>query len=414
MLRAAFTNFGLQGLNLASKALLLFVLARYLSVNDMGMFGLLLATLGIAMYLVGLDFYQFNTRELLKADVCDRPRMIRDQFVMHAMAYLIMFPLLLMVFLWDILPWSMCLLFYGLLTADHIASEFCRILVTLSRPVKAVLQTFIRGGIWVYALTALWLMDSTRQNVQTVCGFWMLGTAVSICLSVWWLRDLPWLAVLRQPLNWRWMGRGLRTALPFLMATIALRGMMVFDIYTIEHFLGRESVGIYVVYVNIRNAVFSFVETGIVLILHPKIITAYQQDDRLACHALMRRFARLVIAVAVILTVVAAVMFKPVLVWIGAPLVYTENLGAFLLVMATTVVMAVRTTPHLALYACHRDRQIITAACVGLAIAAVANLLAVPAYGLVGAAGATLLAHVLLCIIMMVTLRSVRVGEPQP
>ena len=59
----------LRGMTLGSKFLLIFILARFLTPAELGLYGLLAATIGYALHLLGLDFYTYTTRELLK-----RPR----------------------------------------------------------------------------------------------------------------------------------------------------------------------------------------------------------------------------------------------------------------------------------------------------------------------------------------------------
>ena len=49
-------NMALRGLTLASKFLLIFFLARFLEPAELGLYGLVVATIGYALYLLGLDF----------------------------------------------------------------------------------------------------------------------------------------------------------------------------------------------------------------------------------------------------------------------------------------------------------------------------------------------------------------------
>src|SRR5690606_16168777 len=65
--RRTLFNIGLRGLTLSSRFLLLFALARWLSPAELGLFGLVSAIVGYGIYLVGLEFYAFATRELIRA-----------------------------------------------------------------------------------------------------------------------------------------------------------------------------------------------------------------------------------------------------------------------------------------------------------------------------------------------------------
>src|SRR5687767_9182158 len=100
-------NLLLQAITLVSKALLLFGLARYLSPADFGVFGLLVVTLELTMYAIGLDFYTFSTRELLRRPSSAVPRMLRDQLAFHGLTYVVVLPVLLCVFVFGMLPWDL-------------------------------------------------------------------------------------------------------------------------------------------------------------------------------------------------------------------------------------------------------------------------------------------------------------------
>src|SRR5262245_13310487 len=223
----------LQGVTMGSKALLLFGLAYYLSPAELGVFGLLGVTLSLALYLVGLDFYAFNTRELLRGDLTTAPARIRDQFVFHGVTYLVAFPLLLTVFLWGVLPWRLAALFYVLLLLEHVAQELHRILITLHRSVQAAGLLFVRGGLWVYAVLGLMALDPAFRNVETVTVAWAIGVAISLFGAAYCLRDLSWRRASAASVDWAWIRRGLAVSLPFLAASLAFRGVVSADRYAL-------------------------------------------------------------------------------------------------------------------------------------------------------------------------------------
>lgn len=59
-------NVVLRGITMASKFLLIFFLARFLEPTELAIYGLITATTGYALYLLGFDFYAFTAREMLK------------------------------------------------------------------------------------------------------------------------------------------------------------------------------------------------------------------------------------------------------------------------------------------------------------------------------------------------------------
>jgi hypothetical protein len=92
-------NIGLRGTTLCTRFLFVFFLARYVTPASVGYYGLFTATVSYALYLVGLDFYTYNTRELLRVPREQHGRMIRDQAVLAAGLYALFLPLA-----WVLLP----------------------------------------------------------------------------------------------------------------------------------------------------------------------------------------------------------------------------------------------------------------------------------------------------------------------
>ena len=78
---------GLRGLTLTSKFLLVFFLAKFLEPRDVGLYGLLAAVVGYGIYFVGFDFYTYASRELISANPVDRSKIIINQIFFYLVWY---------------------------------------------------------------------------------------------------------------------------------------------------------------------------------------------------------------------------------------------------------------------------------------------------------------------------------------
>ncbi|HUO87270.1 MAG TPA: polysaccharide biosynthesis C-terminal domain-containing protein [Thermoanaerobaculia bacterium] len=391
MLRQSAANLVLQGLTLVSKSLLLFVMARFLDVAEVGVFGLVAVTLGIALHLAGLEFHAFNAREILARDAAAATRLIRDQLAFHAASYGLVVPATLLVFLGGVLPWELLALFLPLLAAEHAAQELQRVLFVLSRPVAGAKVALVRGGLWIYVATAVLALEPGGRTLMPVLALWLAGSLAAIALAAWWLRDLPWAAARGVPIDRRWIVRGLSVSLPLLVASLAYRLMLSIDRYVLQAYHGEAAVGVFTLYASVRNAIQGFLEFGAIFILRPRIVAAWQRGDTATYRRLMRRLAAATVALSVLLCAGAALLIVPVLSLIGEPL-YRRHLDAYAVLLAAAVVAGVAELPHTALYARGRDRAIIGATLIGLAAAVALNLWWVPRLGVLGAALASLTA----------------------
>ena len=80
-------------------------------------------------YVLGLDFYSFNNREILQEKSSESGKKIKNQFVLFTLVYLIILPLLYVFGLFDFIGQKYILLFYLILIFDHIYRTF-RLLVS--------------------------------------------------------------------------------------------------------------------------------------------------------------------------------------------------------------------------------------------------------------------------------------------
>jgi O-antigen/teichoic acid export membrane protein len=386
--RTAATNAVLQGATLLSKAATLMALARYLSVSEMGLFGLLFATINFAMYAVGLDFSSFTMREILSVPAETVPHLLRTQLSVHGVTYAVVLPLLLLLFVGGVLPWALAPWFFALLVLEHLGQELHRVLVTLQRSSQAGLTLFIRQGAWGVVLAVVMTLVEDTRNLDTVLVVWTACEVVGLAMGAWLLRDLAWSGVLSRRPDWAWAKRGLSVALPLLVSTLAVTGMSTIDRYALDHFWGHDAVGVFTFFMFARSAIQGLAEVGVRLVLQPRILIARQTGAHAQYAHLMRVLFAGTLGGALALGALAAVVIEPALVLIGRP-EYRAEMPAFWMVLGLTIVATIADVPHAGLYARHLDRAIVGSALIGLFTALVGNFALVPRFGILGAAAAT-------------------------
>jgi O-antigen/teichoic acid export membrane protein len=386
--RTAATNAVLQGATMLGKAAMLLALARYLPVSEVGVFGLLFATINFAMYAVALDFSSFTMREILKTPAESVPHLLRTQLSLHGATYGVVLPLLLLLFAFGVLPWPLAPWFYALLVLEHLGQEVHRVLITLQRSSQAGLTLFIRQGAWGLVLAVLMTLVTSARNLDTVLVAWSVCEVVGLGAGVWLLRDLAWEGVFARRSDWVWARRGLRIALPFLLSTLAVTGMSTIDRYALSHYRDHAAVGVFTFFMFARSAIQGLTEVGVRLVLQPKIVLARQTGAHDQYTRLMTALFAGTLGGALVLSALAAVVIEPALGLIGRP-EYGAELPAFWMVLALSIVATVADVPHAGLYARHLDRAIVVSGFLGLGTALVALLALVPRFGVLGAAAAT-------------------------
>ena len=198
-------NLILRGLTLGSKFLLSIYLVKFLSLEANGEYGIFVATVSLLTYILGMDFYSFNNREILQNNIADAGNKIKNQFILFFYIYLIVLPLLYFLGLFNFIGDEYLLLFYVILIFDHISTELYRLLVVFSKPIQANINLFLRTGIWILVLISAWHYNlNDLKNLESVFYFWMIGSVISVIYSIITLSTLkikvPW----REKINNKW------------------------------------------------------------------------------------------------------------------------------------------------------------------------------------------------------------------
>lgn len=370
------SNIVLRGVTLASKFLLVFFLARLLSTSELGLYGLLTATIAYALYLVGLDFYIYTTREITKCGKRQFGRLLKSQMAMTALLYSLFLPALLLIFFTRLLPWSLAIWFFALLILEHINQELGRLLVALSQQHAASLNLFLRGGGWPLAAILLMSLYPSLRNLATVLLLWIIGDLLAVAFSAIKLRQLK-IQGWHETVDWGWILKGIKIAVPFLVATLAIRGVFTFDRYLIKGLSSLDIVGAYVLFMGLSSALISFLDAGVFSFLYPELIKSYNDGDSARFRTLARNLLIQTLLFAGTLAVLATILIGPALSLIGKS-IYYENLNLFYWSLASILLYSLSMIPHYWLYAQGKDRTIILSHLLGCAVFLLSTWLLTP------------------------------------
>lgn len=377
-------NVGLRAFTLCSKFLLLIYLAKYLSLEQMGTYGLFAASVNYSLYLVGLDYYTYANREILARPKKDWPIIIRDQAIFYCIAYVIALPMLFLIFIIDVLNWKYIGWFYLVLTLEHLAQEAYRLLVVFQQPLKAGIVLFIRAGSWAYVILFIMIKNPGTRFLTTVLAGWASGCFLCLIVSFFIFYRLDWASVKQVSPNWAWIRRGIRISLPFFFSTLALRGMYTFDRYFLKYFWGESAVGVYTFYAGIANVVQYFIDAAIVVIYYPKLVSSYRLGDIKNYLIYLRQMTFAIFFAVVILAGFLGLFIWPFLDYIDKS-AYSEKISVFWILLFANGVITLGYIPHYALYAVGRDKDIVIATFLAFFICMILYFCLIPYWGVIGA-----------------------------
>ncbi len=349
-------NIVLRGMTLVSKFILIFFLAKFLVSGEVGLFGLLSATVGYALYVVGFEFYNFSTREMIGEEPKRWLGMIRDQLVLYIILYVVFLPFALFVFFKGWLPWTHVYWFVTLALLEHIAQELNRILVAVSEQLLASVVLFLRSGAWCLVVVAVMWVDPASRNLEFVLGGWVLGCFFACAIAIKKVLSFD-KASLKDSVNWSWIARGIKIAIPLLIASLAIRGIFTFDRYWVESVSGLSVLGAYVLYVGMATAVLSFIDAGVIVFFYPKLVSSAKKGDTSGFKKDMKDLTINIVGVTAFLILACYGVSGFVLQWLNNS-VYSENVSILYWLLAAIAIYSVSMIPHLGLYSFGYDTAI--------------------------------------------------------
>lgn len=323
----------------------------------MGYYGLFTAAVGYSLYFVGLDFYTYAARELLKAPSEQRGRLLKGQAALSGLLYFLFFPVAFVLLQYADWPEYFIFWFFPILVLEHFNQEISRLLIVLSEPLAASVVLFIRQGSWALVIVAIMALDPSSRHLQIVMIVWAVAGLVAAAAGVWKVQKLR-MGGWRHALDWHWVRRGIAVSAAFLLATLALRGIQTFDRYWLEALDGIEIVAAYVLYFGVASTLLTFLEAGLFAFTYPALIQLHHDHKTDVAHAKVRKMLGLTILFSGGFALVSWLLLPYLLLWINNP-VYTNAINLYPLLLLAMIVNAISMVPHYALYARGHDRPII-------------------------------------------------------
>lgn len=331
-------------------------MAKFLEPEQLGLYGLIAATIGYAMYAVGFEFYSFSTRELIARGPPHWRSIVRDQAAFYAFTYAICVPVLVFVFARSEFSALYALWFVGLLVLEHAGQELSRILVAISEPLLASTVLFVRTGAWCLVAVLVMTFIPAARNLDFVLTAWTIGALIACGLGFRRIHQFD-RSEFSSRVDWSRVRKGFQIAIPFLIASLAVRGMFTFDRYWIEATAGLQALGAYVLFAGMATAVLAFLDAAVIDFMYPRLVAAARAADAVAFRANMKNLLVNVVFITGALIAACWILSGPLVVWLDKP-TYAENLHLLKWLLVAVGFYALGTIPHVALYAHHRDRPL--------------------------------------------------------
>lgn len=341
---------------LGGKFLLMMAIARYLTVKDVGDYGLYVSIIVISLYFVGLDFYVYSTREILDPKVKKNTGgILFNQFIFFLFSYL------LLAIVWPgLLTLSVITglggLLFALTISEHLSQECYRVLIIKEKITIANFILFIRSGIWCYLCVPLLFFKLV--NLEQIFYLWLVFSLASVVFGMVFIAKYEAISISDFKLDFKWLRRGIRTSFLFFLGTLCLRAINYLDKVIAVHFIPSPKLGVYVFFFGISSAVQAIIDVLVVTRYYPSLVKAIQAENpeqtKLAFVTFKKRMLLYNFSLFLLSIPACYILIK-----FTGKIEYVDNFHWYILIVIATSLLNVSMPYHYALYSKKKDSSII-------------------------------------------------------
>jgi O-antigen/teichoic acid export membrane protein len=399
------TLFALRAGTIGSKSLLAIYIAHYLSLSDLGIYGLLAGGTTLVPALSGLGLTAWIARRIVDLPLAQALPIVASRSALSVLIHLVGQPLVLLVFILAgrPLPLALALLGGAILLLETLAAEISDFLIARRLIFLANWLAFLRHGFWPLPVMVLGLLVPQARSLSMLLSIWCAALVLTWMILLW---------LLLQKGRWRYVrlqGRPLLGALrgSFLLYVKDVSGSVstFADRFLVSLFLGLELSGIYSLFWAIANVVHGLVMYCVVQTHTASLIGAAKERTGVEFRALERRLQIEAVSWALLFAGGVAALTPILVTAMDRPLMQ-DYLPVFWLILLATLLRIGADGYDFAIYAFHRDRAIAFIAIGGALLSAVLNIVLTPVAGLWGSALAYILTSAALLTVRFFVSRS--------
>ncbi len=367
------------------------------SESGFGEYNLVAVSILLLVYLLGLDFYSFANREILKPGA-DRQKIIFNQFSFYLLLYILLLPVVYVIYYLLGFDKEYLVLFYFVLISEHLNFEFYRLLFVFKKPLAANINLFLRNGLWVLvAVIILWFQQEIAIN--QVLTFWLAGNIAALVFSIFVvLKKRKKIVKSSLQIDISWIKKGVYISIPYILGTISYKTIEFADRYMIDSFIDKKAVGVYSFFANMANVINIVLFTLVVSVLYPYIVEGITHQNSEKFRTYYKQFKKEIFIYSLILIISLSILLPIILLSINKAY-YLKDFHIFLLLALSNIFLNWSFLYHYILYARKKDWTIFFITFIAAFVNLLLNYILIPLTGITGAAIATFISFLLIMLL---------------
>ncbi len=352
-----FINIALRFSVLVSKFFFIFLAAKYLTLPEMGTYGIFVATVTYSMYLIGFDFYTFSNRAFVQ-NIEERSLIASKQLSFNVLSLgLIVFPVFLLFFS-DAFSPLILLLFSLVVISEYLGQEVGRLLIASGRVLAASSVLFIRSALWSYIIVLLMLFRPELISIEVVLISWMLSSWLALIVGFFCIKNIFIHNPFTFKVDYKWVINGLKVSGVLFVGTLLSRAVFTGDRLLLDLLESKDIVGVYAVYIGLCNVFMTFSDSAVFQFSYPKQITNVKDKNKEEVLRRMKLDTFNVLGIFVLMLFSYYISLELLFDFIGKP-EYLQFINYFWVLLLSFLFLVLSYVPHYVVYAANEDRKIL-------------------------------------------------------
>lgn len=255
------------------KFVVIILFAEVLSLEDYGFFNLVVTSVTIGIYVLGLDFYYFSNREII-IEKTKRHQYVFSSIVVYLIIYVIFYFFLVLLTPSGLADRGLVNNVAFLIISEHLNQECYRTMICLKKVLHANIIFFFRTSSWTLLVIYIVLFGEFQDTpILDVLNYWIIANIFAI------LAVLIYIVFCKNRVNFTlffldrdFIARGLKLTRWVFLGTILLKATEYSSRYITEIFLGNTDTAIFTYYATIAIAMNLYINTVVTSFEYPALV----------------------------------------------------------------------------------------------------------------------------------------------
>lgn len=255
------------------KFLVIILYAEVLSLSEYGFFNLIITSVTIGIYLLGVDFYYFSNREII-TNKSKAQSLIISSLVVYLTVYFIFYLALNVLSPFSLAEEGLLKIIIFLIISEHFNQESYRILICVQKVFLANIIFFFRTTSWTaIVIYQIFYGEPLNNPILFVLKCWVVSNLFAAAVLLLY-------AALKTNYNQKLFGlididfiiKGLKLSFWVFLGTMLLKATEYSARYITEIILGSEETAVFTYYSTIAIAMNIYINSVVTSFEYPKLV----------------------------------------------------------------------------------------------------------------------------------------------